>query len=154
VGRNSAGRASLVSECTGGRPIAPRHYNPHVILTTGCNDWQSGLDIVVESDADGVTAPDRLERLVEAWATSWLGMVAPPARRGCLSAADWWGQALPFAVAPKKVLAFGKGTLSRTRRRFTEPAGHRRPESGHVRALGRLALSRGAGDRRGACRAG
>lgn len=25
--------------------------NPHVILTTGCNDWDRGLDVVVEGDA-------------------------------------------------------------------------------------------------------
>jgi hypothetical protein len=46
---------------------ADRSSSPHhVTLTTGCIDWQSGLDIVVESDADRATAPDRLERLVEA----------------------------------------------------------------------------------------
>src|SRR5437868_4034583 len=25
--------------------------DPHVILTTGCNDWDRGLDVVVEGDA-------------------------------------------------------------------------------------------------------
>jgi hypothetical protein len=29
--------------------------NPHVILTTGCNQWDRGLDVVVEGDAVQVT---------------------------------------------------------------------------------------------------
>jgi nitroimidazol reductase NimA-like FMN-containing flavoprotein (pyridoxamine 5'-phosphate oxidase superfamily) len=28
--------------------------NPHVVLTTGCNQWNTGLDVVVEGDAKGV----------------------------------------------------------------------------------------------------
>src|SRR6185312_1479946 len=47
--------------------------NPHVILTTGCNDWDKGLDIVVEGDAIQVTDNAALERLAEAWATKWDG---------------------------------------------------------------------------------
>jgi hypothetical protein len=93
---------------------------PARILTTGCNDWQSGLDIVVESDADRVTAPDRLERLAEAWATNWYGLWRFQLGEGAFQHPDG-GQALLFAVAPKNVLAFGKGTFSRTRHRFTEP---------------------------------
>ena len=37
--------------------------NPHVILTTGCNAWDKGIDIVIEGDADQVTDDDRLKRL-------------------------------------------------------------------------------------------
>jgi hypothetical protein len=29
--------------------------NPHVVLTTGCNGWDGGLDVVVEGDALRVT---------------------------------------------------------------------------------------------------
>ena len=29
--------------------------NPHVVLTTGCNRWDQGLDVVVEGDAVRVT---------------------------------------------------------------------------------------------------
>jgi hypothetical protein len=29
--------------------------NPHVILTTGCNHWDAGLDVVVEGDAVQLT---------------------------------------------------------------------------------------------------
>jgi nitroimidazol reductase NimA-like FMN-containing flavoprotein (pyridoxamine 5'-phosphate oxidase superfamily) len=35
--------------------------NPHVILTTGCNQWNEGLDVVVEGDAVRVSDQDQLE---------------------------------------------------------------------------------------------
>src|SRR5947209_15314851 len=47
--------------------------NPHVILATGGNDWDRGLDVVVEGDAVQVTDDEMLERLAEAWATKWDG---------------------------------------------------------------------------------
>jgi hypothetical protein len=37
--------------------------NPTVILTTGCNQWDRGLDVVVEGEAVQVTAEGGLERL-------------------------------------------------------------------------------------------
>src|SRR5689334_10863507 len=37
--------------------------NPHVVLTTGCNRWEEGLDVVVEGDAIRITDQDTLERL-------------------------------------------------------------------------------------------
>src|SRR5580704_3772862 len=37
--------------------------NPHVALTTGANEWESGLDVVVEGEATLVTDPQQLERL-------------------------------------------------------------------------------------------
>ena len=39
--------------------------NPNVILTTGCNEWERGLDVVVEGEAVQVTDDDVLERLAE-----------------------------------------------------------------------------------------
>jgi pyridoxine/pyridoxamine 5'-phosphate oxidase len=47
--------------------------NPHVVLTTGCNRWNAGLDVVVEGDAVRVTGHARLRRLAEAWRTKWEG---------------------------------------------------------------------------------
>jgi hypothetical protein len=47
--------------------------NPHVILTTGCNHWDAGLDVVVEGDAVQVTDDDALKRLAEVWAAKWDG---------------------------------------------------------------------------------
>src|SRR5215475_13645331 len=42
------------------------HGNQHVILMTGCNSWDRGLDVVVEGDAVLVTDNDRLGHLASA----------------------------------------------------------------------------------------
>jgi general stress protein 26 len=47
--------------------------NPHVILTTGCNQWDGGLDVVVEGDAVQLTDEAALKRLADVWATKWDG---------------------------------------------------------------------------------
>ena len=47
--------------------------NPRVALTTGTNDWESGLDVVVEGDAARVTDARQLDRLAAAWAQKWDG---------------------------------------------------------------------------------
>lgn len=90
--------------------------NPHVVLTTGCNGWQSGLDVMVEGDAVRVTEQDLLERLAQAWRGKWDGQWQFEARDGAFHHGQ--GEALVFAVKPAKVLAFGKGTFSHTRHRF------------------------------------
>jgi general stress protein 26 len=90
--------------------------NPHVILTTGCNSWDHGLDVVVEGDAVQVTDDETLKRLAEAWRTKWDGRWQFEAREGTFH--HEVGEAPVFRVAPTKVLAFGKGTFSHTRHRF------------------------------------
>jgi nitroimidazol reductase NimA-like FMN-containing flavoprotein (pyridoxamine 5'-phosphate oxidase superfamily) len=105
--------------CTGGTEQKAINLtgNPHVILTTGCNGWESGLDVVVEGDAAAVTEEATLKRLADAWRTKWAG--------------DWQYQVydgsfhhengepvLVFSVHPTKVLAFAKGTFSHTSHRF------------------------------------
>jgi general stress protein 26 len=90
--------------------------NPHVILTTGCNSWDHGLDVVVEGDAVQVTDDETLKRLAEAWRTKWDGRWQFEAREGTFHHEA--GEAPVYAVAPTKVLAFGKGTFSHTRHRF------------------------------------
>ena len=91
--------------------------NPHVILTTGCNDWDRGLDVVVEGDAVRVTDDAALRRLAAAWTTKWDGRWHYDARDGAFHD-EGGGEALVFSVAPTKVLAFGKGDFSHTRHRF------------------------------------
>jgi general stress protein 26 len=90
--------------------------SPHVILTTGSNDWDNGLDIMVEGDAVQVTDDAALQRLAEAWATKWDGRWQYEARDGRLHHAE--GEAFVFSVRPTKILAFGKGAFSQTRHRF------------------------------------
>ena len=90
--------------------------NPHVILTTGCNDWTRGLDVVVEGDAEQITDDATLQRLAQLWRDKWDGrwQFEPGAGEFRHEA----GSALVYAVAPKKVLAFGKGEFTHTRFRF------------------------------------
>ena len=91
--------------------------NPHVILTTGCNQWEQGLDVVVEGDAIRLTDQAVLERLAEAFAKKWDGRWRYEVRGGALHHENG-GTALVFSVAPTKILAFGKGTFSQTRYQF------------------------------------
>ena len=90
--------------------------NAHVILMTGCNQWDAGLDVVVEGDAVQVTDDLALQRLASAWATKWDRRWQYQTRNGRFRHAA--GEALVFSVTPTKVLAFGKGTFSHTRHRF------------------------------------
>jgi nitroimidazol reductase NimA-like FMN-containing flavoprotein (pyridoxamine 5'-phosphate oxidase superfamily) len=87
--------------------------NPHVILTTGCNQWERGLDVVVEGDAIRLTDDRMLERLADAWKSKWDGRWQYEVRDGAFRHEA--GSALVFSVAPAKILAFGKGTFSQTR---------------------------------------
>jgi hypothetical protein len=81
--------------------------NCHVVLTTGCNTWTEGLDVVVEGDAVAVTDDAVLSRLATNWSRKWNGRWHYQVRDGRV-----------FAVAPAKVLAFGKGTFTHTTHRF------------------------------------
>jgi nitroimidazol reductase NimA-like FMN-containing flavoprotein (pyridoxamine 5'-phosphate oxidase superfamily) len=91
--------------------------NAHVILMTGCNQWDSGLDVVVEGQAVKVTDDELLQRLAGAWGTKWDGRWHYEARDGAFSH-EGGGTALAFKVEPAKVFAFRKGTFSQTRHRF------------------------------------
>jgi nitroimidazol reductase NimA-like FMN-containing flavoprotein (pyridoxamine 5'-phosphate oxidase superfamily) len=91
--------------------------NPHVILTTGCNQWNTGVDVVVEGDAVQITDNEALERLAKAWATKWDGQWQFEARNGVFHHKDS-GTALVFSVRPVKILAFSKGIFSQTTYRF------------------------------------
>lgn len=109
--------------CTGvaeQKAVNLRH-NPHVILTTGCNDWDHGLDVVVEGDAVRVTDHARLTRLAEAWSQKWDGRWRYDVRAGSFFHPNDDETVLVFAVAPAKVLAFRKGAFSHTRHRFARP---------------------------------
>jgi len=106
--------------CTGPDEQKARNlaHNPHVILTTGCNEWEHGLDIVVEGAADRVTDDKQLRGLADAWTRKWDGRWRY--RVGDAGFEHEGGSpVLVFAVAPTKVLAFGKGTFSQTRHRFS-----------------------------------
>ena len=90
--------------------------NPHVVLTTGTNRWDAGLDVVVEGDAAQVTDDSVLGRLAEAWTRKWDGRWQFEARNGAFQADD--GSALVYGVTPRKILAFAKGNFGHTRHLF------------------------------------
>jgi general stress protein 26 len=96
--------------------------NKHVILMTGCNSWDEGLDVVVEGDATRVTDNALLRRLAEAWTAKWDGRWQFGVGDGCFRH-EGGGEAQVYGVTPVKVLAFAKGNFSHTRHRF--PAGPR-----------------------------
>jgi general stress protein 26 len=96
--------------------------NPHVVLTTGCNSWDEGSDVVVEGEAVRVTDDATLRRLASAWADKWDGRWTFGVGDGGFTHEEGGADADPapvhvFAVRPAKVLAFGKGTFSHTRYR-------------------------------------
>jgi nitroimidazol reductase NimA-like FMN-containing flavoprotein (pyridoxamine 5'-phosphate oxidase superfamily) len=91
--------------------------NPHVVLTTGRNEWKEGVDVVVEGEARQVTDDATLTRLAEAWAGKWDGRWHYRAGNG----AFWEGErevAMVFAVKPAKILAFTKDPFGHTRHLF------------------------------------
>lgn len=92
--------------------------NPNVILTTGCNQWERGLDVVVEGRAVRTTDDATLRRLAAAWQTKWDGQWQYEVQDGAFRHGA--GTALVFTVVPSKVLGFGKGTFSHTRHKFPD----------------------------------
>lgn len=97
--------------CTGVSEQKARNLrsNPQVMLTTGCNYWNEGLDAVVEGEAVRVTDQDRLERLARMWATKWDGRFQFQARDGSFHDPNVPESVLVFSVTPTKVFAFGRG---------------------------------------------
>jgi general stress protein 26 len=93
-------------------------HHPHVVLTTGCNTWDRGLDVVVEGEAVQVTDQTTLRRLAEAWTAKWDGRWHFDVGADSFVHAGGESTALVFAVAPDKVLAFGKGEFTHTSHRF------------------------------------
>ena len=92
--------------------------NRYVTLTTGCNQWEGGLDVVVEGEAFQVTDEGLLTRLAAAWATKWDGRWRYEVHDKAFRHEDGTGAVSVFSVTPTKVLAFAKGTFGQTRHRF------------------------------------
>jgi general stress protein 26 len=90
--------------------------NPHVVLSTGCNSWDGGLDVVVEGTALRSSDDTLLTRLASAWASKWDGRWKFTVGDGVFHSDG--SEALVFSVAPTKVLAFAKGTFAHTRHQF------------------------------------
>jgi hypothetical protein len=93
---------------------------PHCVLTTGCNTWKEGLDVVVEGAAERVTDDGRLHELARLWSEKYHGDWDFEVVDGAFHERGGGpgGTALVFAVAPTKVLSFAKGAFAQTRYRF------------------------------------
>jgi len=106
--------------CTGAREqkAVNLRTNVNVVLTTGCNNWQEGLDVVIEGEAERVVDDARLRQLAEAWKTKWDGQWQFEARDGVFHHDGGEGGALVFEVVPTKVLSFSKTDGAATRHRF------------------------------------
>ena len=96
--------------------------NQSVILTTGRNEWDQGLDIVVEGEAVQVKDESVLERLAEAWGKKWDGRWHYEVHDHGFREEGGTSAVLVFAVKPAKVFAFARGTFGQTRHRFSVPA--------------------------------
>ena len=84
--------------------------NPNVVLTTGRNTWDDGLDVMVEGVARRVTDRDTLERLAAAWLSKWDGSWKYEVTDTGLHQSG--NDALIFAVEPTKVLTFGRQRIA------------------------------------------
>jgi len=100
--------AVCFSTGAGEQKYANLRANPHVVLTTGCNRWDRGLDVVVEGEAIRVTDEDTLKRLAAAFTTKWDGRWQYEVRDGCFHHPGG-GAAMVFSVTPAKVFAHTKG---------------------------------------------
>ena len=105
--------------CTGAseQKAANLVANQSVVLMTGCNQWDGGMDVVVEGRAVRVTDHDTLERLASEWKRKWDGRWEyEPGNEGFEG--DGTESVLVFTVRPDKVFAFAKGNFSHTRHAF------------------------------------
>jgi nitroimidazol reductase NimA-like FMN-containing flavoprotein (pyridoxamine 5'-phosphate oxidase superfamily) len=92
-------------------------HNNKCALTTGNNEWKSGLDIVVEGTARRIDDDARLRGLAAAWESKYQGDWHFDVENGAFQHEG--GEALVFEVVPVKVLAFAKGEFAQTRFRFS-----------------------------------
>ena len=103
--------------CTGEteQKAANLRANQNVILMTGCNHWDAGMDVVVEGRAERVTDHRTLERLAAAWGEKWDGRWDYEPGTDGFKGDE---RIEVFKVAPAKVFAFGKGSFTHTRHAF------------------------------------
>jgi nitroimidazol reductase NimA-like FMN-containing flavoprotein (pyridoxamine 5'-phosphate oxidase superfamily) len=111
--------------CTGEdeRKALNLRANPSCVMTTGCNAFRSGTDIVLEGTAARVADDTTLQRVADALLTKyeWPYRVAGGALEevGRPDEGDARGSAIVFRVVPKKVFAYTRGSsFSATRYRF------------------------------------
>ena len=83
--------------------------NEHVVLTTGCNSWEGGLDVVVEGRASHVTDERKLHEVTAAFTGKWAGRWRFTVRDGSFRNSDSAAMSEVFEVRPLRAFAHAKG---------------------------------------------
>jgi nitroimidazol reductase NimA-like FMN-containing flavoprotein (pyridoxamine 5'-phosphate oxidase superfamily) len=97
-------------------------HNNHVVLTTGRETWNEGVDVVVEGVATREVSPEMLNKAAEAWTHKWDGRWDYAVGTDSFHHRD--GDTVMeediyvFRVAPQKVFAVSRGPFSQTRHQF------------------------------------
>jgi general stress protein 26 len=85
--------------------------NPHCAVTTGCNVWNEGVDIVLHGDVEIVRDLSFLQRVADAflakYGNDWAFEVAPDG--------NFRGPSLVYRLSPAQALGFSKNPFSHTR---------------------------------------
>lgn len=105
--------------CTGPTEQKARNLanNAHCTITTGCNQYGSGLDVVVEGRAERVTEDERLRRLAAAFEAKYGSDWHFDVREAAFHHEG--GEAWVFEVEPIKAFGFDRnGPAGQTRWRF------------------------------------
>ncbi len=99
--------------CTGKDERKARNLesSTHVVLTTGANRLDEGMDVVVEGDAERVTDDVLLHRLAERWRCTydWHFTVRDGSFWDSAGGDGGGGEAYVFAVRPEVVFAYARG---------------------------------------------
>ncbi|HUG08194.1 MAG TPA: pyridoxamine 5'-phosphate oxidase family protein [Acidimicrobiia bacterium] len=91
--------------------------NPACVLTTGCNQWSSGFDVVVEGRARRVGDDAHLGGIADAYREKYGQPWSFDVSEGQFLGEG--GKSIVFEVRPVTVFGFGKGEpFSQTRYRF------------------------------------
>jgi hypothetical protein len=87
------------------------------VLTTGCNTWSEGVDLVVEGTAVEIVDENVLMGAAHVWTRKWDGRWQFEVRDGSFYD-EHNGPITVFAVAPTVVLAFAKDVFAHTKHQF------------------------------------
>lgn len=105
--------------CTGADEQKARNLAHHadVVVTTGVNTWNHGVDVVVEGAAERVNSDSALTDVADAYREKYSDDWDFGVSDGMLTHADG-GRAQVFQVPPRKVIAFAKSPHGQTTFRF------------------------------------
>ena len=104
--------------CTGLREQKAHNleHNPRVALTTGCNKWAEGLDVVVEGAAVRLIDREDLQRIADAYEAKYGSVWHFDVGDGVFGEGE--RAAAVFRIVPDKALAFAKAPHAHTSYRF------------------------------------